>query len=51
VIVLYAIVTIALQYSLAGGQGMVSSNTITASLSHNTQINVGTETFTYLSSR
>ena len=36
--VLYAIVTIALQYSLAGGQGlrMVSSNTITASLSHDT---------------
>ena len=25
--VLYAIVTVALQYSLAGGQGMVSSNT------------------------
>jgi len=34
--VLYTIVTIALQYSLAGGQGMVSSNTIIASLSHNT---------------
>jgi len=34
--VLYAIVTTALQYSLAGGQGMVSSNTIIASLSHNT---------------
>jgi len=29
--VLYAVVTIALQYSLAGGQGMVSSNTIIAS--------------------
>ena len=27
---------IALQYSLAGGQGMVSSNTIIASVSHNT---------------
>jgi len=36
--VLYAIhvVTIALQYSLAGGQGMVSNNTIVASLSHST---------------
>jgi len=34
--VLYAIVTIALQYSLAGGQGVVSNNTIVASLSHNT---------------
>ena len=34
--VLHTIVTIALQYSLAGGQCMVSSNTITASLSHNT---------------
>jgi len=28
--------TIPLQYSLAGGQGVVSSNTIIASLSHNT---------------
>ena len=34
--VLYAIVTIALQYSLAGGQGMVSRNTVIASLSHST---------------
>jgi len=34
--VLYTIATIALQYSLAGGQGMVSSNTIISSLSHNT---------------
>jgi len=34
--VLYAIVIIALQYSLAGGQGMVSSNTVIASFSHNT---------------
>jgi len=30
------VVTIALQYSLAGGQGMVSSNTVIASLSHDT---------------
>ena len=34
--VCYAIVTSALQYSLAGEQGMVSSNTIIASLSHDT---------------
>jgi len=34
--VLYTKATIALQYSLAGGQGMVSSNTIIASLSHDT---------------
>jgi len=46
--VLYTRVTIALQHSLAGGQGMISSNTMIASLSHNTPKSIWTET---LSSR
>jgi len=36
-----------IQYSLAGEQGMVSSNTIIASLSHNTPKSVFGQTFEF----